>query len=192
VDKAVLLDSPIADDGLIRTGGREYGTSEYIARTFGVSEPSGAGDCRASKLATLFLARIPEWTPAGRAVLGAWHDERSTRWPRHQPRRCAQCARSVRSRLAAALSDPLAAAGVKKALIRVPVRRPSPQKFIRVHAGEDCRLIRRSSTCAMTAKPTDAVSRDLGAAGNLRWTARGRAADAKTGVETGVGAAGLG
>jgi hypothetical protein len=103
-----------------------------------------------------------------------------------------QCARSVRSRLAAALSDPLAAAGVKKALIRVPVRRPSPQKFIRVHAGEDCRLIRRSSTCAMTAKPTDAVSRDLGAAGNLRWTASGRAADAKTGVETGVGAAGLG
>jgi hypothetical protein len=50
-----------------------------------------------------------------------------------------QCARSVRSRLAAALSDPLAAAGVKKALIRVPVRRPSPQKFIRVHAGEDLR-----------------------------------------------------
>ena len=36
--------------------------------------------------------------------------------------------------------DPLAAAGVKKALIRVPVRRPSPQEFIRVHPGEDYRL----------------------------------------------------
>jgi hypothetical protein len=36
--------------------------------------------------------------------------------------------------------DPLAAAGVKKALIHVPVRRPSPQEYIRVHPGEDYRL----------------------------------------------------
>jgi hypothetical protein len=34
--------------------------------------------------------------------------------------------------------DPLAATGVKKALIRVPVRRP--QEFFRVHPGEDYRL----------------------------------------------------
>jgi hypothetical protein len=34
----VLHDSPISDDGLIPIGGREYGTSEYIARTFGKCE----------------------------------------------------------------------------------------------------------------------------------------------------------
>jgi hypothetical protein len=33
--------------------------------------------------------------------------------------------------------DPLAATGVKKALIRVPVRRPGPQEFFRVHPGEN-------------------------------------------------------
>lgn len=36
--------------------------------------------------------------------------------------------------------DPLAATGVKKALIRVPVRRPNPQEYIRVHPGEAYRL----------------------------------------------------
>jgi hypothetical protein len=36
--------------------------------------------------------------------------------------------------------DPLAAAGVKKALIRVPVRRPGAQEYIRVHPAEDYRL----------------------------------------------------
>ena len=36
--------------------------------------------------------------------------------------------------------DPLAVAGVKKALIRVPVRRPGPQEYVRVHPGEDFRL----------------------------------------------------
>jgi hypothetical protein len=36
--------------------------------------------------------------------------------------------------------DPLAAAGVKKALIRVPVRRPGQQEYIRVHPDEDYRL----------------------------------------------------
>ena len=36
--------------------------------------------------------------------------------------------------------DPLAAAGVKKALIRVPVRRPSPQEFFRVHPDEAYRV----------------------------------------------------
>lgn len=36
--------------------------------------------------------------------------------------------------------DPLAATGVKKALIRVPVRRPGPQEYVRVHPGEAYRL----------------------------------------------------
>lgn len=36
--------------------------------------------------------------------------------------------------------DPLAATGVKKALIRVPVRKPNPETFIRVHPGEDFRV----------------------------------------------------
>ena len=36
--------------------------------------------------------------------------------------------------------DPLAATGVKKTLIRVPVRRPGPQEFFRVHPGENYRL----------------------------------------------------
>jgi len=37
-------------------------------------------------------------------------------------------------------ADPLAAVGVKKALIRVPVRRPGPQEYFRVHPGEAYRL----------------------------------------------------
>jgi hypothetical protein len=36
--------------------------------------------------------------------------------------------------------DVLAATGVKKALIRVPVRRPAPQEFVRVHPAEAFRL----------------------------------------------------
>ena len=71
----MLLDSPISDDGLIRIGGREYGTSEYIARTFDKCERT---------IRCGGLPRIPEWdrqanpgragatglTPAGSAVLG--------------------------------------------------------------------------------------------------------------------------
>jgi hypothetical protein len=71
--QSMLLDSPIADDGPIPIGGREYGTSEYITRTFG-SESSGAGDWRASKLAALFFTTwrtspsgIEKLIPAGPA-----------------------------------------------------------------------------------------------------------------------------
>jgi hypothetical protein len=42
---------------------------------------------------------------------------------------------------------------VKKALIRVPVRR-RPQEFIRVHPGEDCRLDTAIIDLRDDAKPT--------------------------------------
>jgi hypothetical protein len=78
------------------TGGREYGTSEYIARTFGKRERTirrrGLPRIKVGNPVLYDLARIPAGRPRG---AGAWHDERSTRWPRHRLRRCA---RSVRSR----------------------------------------------------------------------------------------------
>jgi hypothetical protein len=86
----MLLDSPISDDGLIRIDGREYGTSEYIATTFGRRERTirrwGLPRIKVGNPVLYDLARTPEWdrkanpgrvgatglTPAGRAVLGAW------------------------------------------------------------------------------------------------------------------------
>jgi hypothetical protein len=84
------LDSPIFDGGLIRIDGREYGTSEYIARTFGKRGRTirrwGLPHIKVSNPVLYDLARTPEWdrkanpgragttglTPACRSVLGAW------------------------------------------------------------------------------------------------------------------------
>jgi hypothetical protein len=76
---------------------------------------------------------------------------------------------------------------VKKALIRVPVRR-RPQEFIRVHPGEDCRLDTAIIDLRDDAKPTEC---------RIARSGRGRqsaldGARKSSGRKRGVGAAGSG
>jgi hypothetical protein len=67
----MLLDSH-SDDGLILSAAAST-APQNIAKTFGKCERTiRRWGLPRIKVGSLFLARIPEWTPAGRAGLGAW------------------------------------------------------------------------------------------------------------------------